>query len=253
MAALKECRKEQENLRLELERSLRMRDDFMSLVAHELRTPLNTLYLETQMRTLQLARGNLAAFGPEQLQKMIARDERQIQSMIRLIEDMLDVARLRSGTLSIRPSPVELIGLLERVINDLALQVAGSGSGLTLHPHPPVCGEWDEFRVEQVIVNLLTNALRHGGGKPVDVSVHSTGSEVRIDVADRGPGISEAERQRISEAFARGAGNGDARGLGLGLYIARQLVEAHGGQLSVRAGEEGGSTFSLTLPLNASY
>ena len=260
VAALEQSRREQEVLlaelsatQLELERSLRMRDDFMSLVAHELRTPLNTLFLETQMRTLQLKRGNLAAFGPEQMPKMIARDERQIQAMIRLIDDMLDVSRIRSGTLSIRPADVELMSLLERVVSDLALQVAGAGSKLTLVPHDPVHGKWDEFRIEQVIVNLLTNALRYGCGLPVEITVHLDGDEVCINVSDQGKGISETELHRIFEPFERGAGNGDVKGLGLGLYISRQLAESHGGRLSVVPGEVCGSVFTLTLPLNAGY
>ena len=110
VAELEQSRKEQQQLveelsatQAELQRSLRMRDDFMSLVAHELRTPLNTLFLESQMRMLQLQRGNLEALGPDRLPAMIARDQRQIQSMIRLIDDMLDVSRIRSGSLSIRP------------------------------------------------------------------------------------------------------------------------------------------------------
>ena len=258
VAALEQSRREQETLlaelsatQLELERSLRMRDDFMSLVAHELRTPLNTLFLETQMRTLQLKRGNLAAFGPDQMPKMIARDERQIQAMIRLIDDMLDVSRMRSGTLSIRPAAVELMGLLERIVSDLSLQVAGSGSKITLVPHDPVHGQWDEFRVEQVIVNLLTNALRYGCAMPVEVSVHLEGDGVRVDVSDQGKGIGDAERQRIFEPFERGTGNRDVKGLGLGLYISRQLAEAHGGRLAVTPGAVCGSVFSLALPLSA--
>jgi CheY-like chemotaxis protein len=142
MEALERSRREQEILlrelnktQEELQRSLRMRDDFMSLVAHELRTPLNTLFLETQMRSLQLKRGNLPAFNPEQMGNMIKRDERQIKAMIRLIDDMLDVSRMKSGTLSIRPAKVELMGLLERVVNDLSLQAAAAGSTLQLAAH----------------------------------------------------------------------------------------------------------------------
>jgi signal transduction histidine kinase len=170
MEALEKSRREQEILlgelnatQAELQRSLRMRDEFMSLVAHELRTPLNTLFLETQMRSLHLKRGNLPAFNPEQMGNMIKRDERQIKAMIRLIDDMLDVSRMKSGTLSIRPAPVELMGLLERVVNDLSLQAAAAGA-ITRAAAPSGEGCWDEFRIEQVVVNLLTNALRYGGG-----------------------------------------------------------------------------------------
>jgi len=260
MEALERSRREQEVLlrelnatQAELQRSLRMRDEFMSLVAHELRTPLNTLFLETQMRSLQLKRGNMPAFNAEQMGNMIKRDERQIKSMIRLIDDMLDVSRMKSGTLSIRPGKVELMALLERVVNDLSLAAAAAGCNLLLLPHPPVEGWWDEFRIEQVVVNLLTNALRYGGGGDVEVSVHpemreDCGLAVRIDVSDHGKGIAPDFIERIFEPYERGAKNGEPKGLGLGLYISRQLATSHGGALTANSAPGQGATFSLTLP-----
>jgi len=255
VAALERSRQEQETLlrelnktQQELQRSLKMRDEFMSLVAHELRTPLNTLFLETQMRSLQIKRGNTAAFAPQQMEAMVQRDERQIKSMIRLIDDMLDVSRMRSGKLSIRPAKCELMNLLERVVSDLSLQAATTGSSLTLQPHERVDGCWDEFRVEQVIVNLLTNALRYGCGQPVDISVAREGDSVRIDVRDGGKGIAPADLERIFEPYERGARNGEPKGLGLGLYISRQLAMSHGGELRVTSQPGEGSTFSLVLP-----
>jgi signal transduction histidine kinase len=237
----------------ELQRSLRMRDEFMSLVAHELRTPLNTLFLETQMRSLQLKRGILPSFNPEQMDTMIKRDERQIKAMIRLIDDMLDVSRMKSGTLSIRPGKVELMRLLERVVNDLGLQAQAADTRFSLVPHAPVEGWWDEFRIEQVIVNLLTNALRYGGGGDVELSVHDVAagagcSTVRIDVRDQGKGIAPDFIERIFEPYERGAKTGETKGLGLGLYISRQLATSHGGELTVQSTVGQGATFSLTLP-----
>jgi signal transduction histidine kinase len=258
MLALERSRQEQETLlrelnqtQQELERSLKMRDEFMSLVAHELRTPLNTLFLETQMRSLQIKRGNTSAFAPQQMEAMVQRDERQIKSMIRLIDDMLDVSRMRSGKLSIRPAQVELMSLLERVVSDLSLQAATTGSSLTLRPHDPVSGCWDEFRVEQVIVNLLTNALRYGCGQPVEVSVERDGACVRIDVRDGGKGIAPGDLERIFEPYERGARNGEPKGLGLGLYISRQLAISHSGELRVSSSAGQGSVFSLVLPCTA--
>jgi signal transduction histidine kinase len=258
MEALEAARREQEVLlrelnatQAELQRSLRMRDEFMSLVAHELRTPLNTLFLETQMRSLQLKRGNLPAFNPEQMNNMIRRDERQIKAMIRLIDDMLDVSRMKSGTLSIRPGRVELMALLERVANDLSLQAAAAGTNVVLAPHPPVEGFWDEFRIEQVVVNLLTNALRYGGGSVVEVSVHDENGKVRIAVRDHGKGIAPDYIDRIFEPYERGARSGEPKGLGLGLYISRQLAKSHGGELTVESTPGEGATFSLTLPCMA--
>ena len=255
MEALERSRREQDtllrelnNTQEELQRSLRMRDDFMSLVAHELRTPLNTLFLETQMRSLQLKRGNLPASSPEQMASMIKRDERQIKAMIRLIDDMLDVSRMKSGTLSIRPARVELMGLLERVVNDLSLQAAAANTAVKLSVHKPVEGWWDEFRIEQVIVNLLTNALRYGGGGTVEVGVEQVGCHVRIDVRDYGKGIAADYIERIFEPYERGAKADEPKGLGLGLYISRQLATSHGGELTVQSTPGLGATFSLLLP-----
>ncbi len=254
--ALEKSRQEQEVLlrelqvtQGELQNAVRMRDDFMSMVAHELRTPLNTLFLEAQLRKMQLDRGNTAVFDAAYLQKMVARDQRQIQSMVRLIDDMLDVSRIRSNRLSIRPSEVDLQALLSRVVANLSNQASAAGSSITLEPGDAVKGVWDEFRVEQVVINLLTNALRYGKGKPVHVSTETTPGGVRIKVRDQGMGISEEDQKRIFEQFERAAGNDGTGGLGLGLFITRQLVEAHGGHIDLESRQGEGSTFIITLPL----
>jgi signal transduction histidine kinase len=255
MEALELARREQQALleklnvaQQELERAVKMRDDFMSIVAHELRTPLNTLYLESQLRRMQLGRGAMAAFEAPQLEAMFARDDRQIRNMVRLIEDILDVSRIRSGTLSVRPVKTELSLLLRRVIDDLDQQAAAAGSSISLHAPQPVEGWWDEFRIEQVVVNLLTNALRYGGGKPVEVSLSPTAEGARIDVRDYGIGISAADQPRIFRQFERAGGGRSADGLGLGLFITQKLVEAHGGSISVASEPGCGSLFSLDLP-----
>jgi len=256
--ALEKSRQEQEVLvqelqatQSELQNAVRMRDDFMSMVAHELRTPLNTLFLEAQLRKMQLDRGNTAFFDTAYLQKMVARDKLQVQNMVRLIDDMLDVTRLRNNRLSIRPSEVNLPALLERVVGNLANQAASSGSSITLHAEQTVIGFWDEFRIEQVLINLLTNALRYGEGQPVDVRMTPLSEGVRIDVRDGGRGISEADQKRIFGQFERAvAREGDKTGgLGLGLYITHQLVQAHGGSIEVESQPGEGSVFTVRLPL----
>lgn len=255
--ALEKSRQEQETLlkelqaaQGELQNAVRMRDDFMSMVAHELRTPLNTLFLEAQLRKMQLDRGNTAIFDAAYLQKMVARDQRQIQSMVRLIDDMLDVSRIRSNRLSIRPSEVDLPALLQRVAGNLANQAAAAGSSITLEAGQPITGTWDEFRIEQVVINLLTNALRYGKGKPVTVSAAPAEGGVRIEVSDQGMGISEEDQRRIFEQFERAAGNDGTGGLGLGLFITQQLVEAHGGRIGVQSEPGQGATFTVTLPMS---
>ncbi len=232
----------------ELERALKMRDDFISLVAHELRTPLNTLHIETQVRLLQLQRGDLTVFNKDRLQTMVERDARQINSMVRLISDMVDVCRVNSGNLSIRPEKINLSQLVARVAGDFALQAEAKGSVMNLAIAEDIFGSWDEFRVEQIIVNLITNALRYGGGKPVSVSLKASGDFVEICVQDEGRGIPANEHQRIFEKFERLGNNEVREGLGMGLYIARQLTEAHGGSLCVSSEIGEGSCFTLRLP-----
>lgn len=254
--ALEQSRQEQEALlkqlqatQNELEHAVRMRDDFMSIVSHEVRTPLNGLILETQLRKLHLAKENAAAFTMEKLHGMVERDERQIQSLIRLIEDMLDVSRIRTGKLSIRPGPFDLSELVSNLIEGFAAQLAAAQSTLTLYADEPVIGVWDEFRIEQVVANLLTNAMRYGARKPIEVKVYSQDGRAHVDVRDQGIGISAENQKRIFQQFERVSSSHAIAGLGLGLFISEQIVAAHGGQITVQSTEGEGSLFRVSLPL----
>ncbi|MFI8372540.1 ATP-binding protein [Pseudomonas helleri] len=254
--ALEQSRREQETLLAqlkvtqgELEHAVRMRDDFMSIVSHEVRTPLNGLILETQLRKMHLARDNAAAFSMDKMQAMVDRDERQIQSLIRLIEDMLDVSRIRTGKLSIRPSTFDLSHTVANLLESFAAQISAAQSQVNFTVCQSVTGQWDEFRIEQVVSNLLTNALRYGARKPVDVSVYVEGGNAIIDVRDQGIGISEENQQRIFHQFERVAGSDVVSGLGLGLFISEQIIAAHNGTISVHSTLGEGALFRVSLPL----
>lgn len=254
--ALEQSRREQEALlkklqttQNDLEQAVRMRDDFMSIVAHEVRTPLNGLILETQLRKMHLARDNAAAFTLDKMHAMVDRDERQIKSLIRLIEDMLDVSRIRTGKLSIRPSRVDLVKLVDNLLQNFAPQVDAAESSVTFSAEGPVEGQWDEFRIEQVISNLLTNALRYGGKGQIDVRVYCHEGQARVEVQDRGIGISEENQKRIFQQFERVSAKTVIAGLGLGLFISEQIVAAHGGSIVVESRINEGALFRVCLPL----
>ena len=256
LQALERGRAEQQQLleqlqvaRGELEHAVRMRDDFMSIVSHEVRTPLNGLILETQLRKLHLARDNADAFTLDKMRAMVERDERQINSLIRLIEDMLDVSRIRTGKLSIRPSRFDLSQLVSGLVENFATQAAAAGSSIHLQCASGVEGVWDEFRIEQVIANLLSNALRYGARRPVHIRVLAQDGEACIEVQDQGIGVSEENQQRIFQQFERVCSQQSVAGLGLGLYISEQIVLAHGGRISVHSSEGEGATFRVSLPL----
>jgi signal transduction histidine kinase len=254
--ALEQSRREQEALlqrlqstQLELEQAVRMRDDFMSIVAHEVRTPLNGLILETQLRKMHLARDNASAFTLDKMHAMVDRDERQIKSLIRLIEDMLDVSRIRTGKLSIRPSRFDLSERVRNLLQNFAAQIDAAESSVTLEAEQPVVGNWDEFRIEQVISNLLTNALRYGAKSPITVKVYSENNQARVEVRDLGIGISEENQQRIFQQFERVTAKHAVAGLGLGLFISEQIVTAHGGTITVESRIGEGALFRVCLPL----
>lgn len=246
--ALEKNRQELHATQLELQHALKMRDDFMSLVGHELRTPLNTLHVDTQIRQMQLKKGDMSAFSAEKLEAMVARDSRQIQSMIRLISDMNDVSRIKNGKLSIRQQTTNLSILLQQTMDDLFQQVQVSGSNFVADIEPDVNGTWDELRLEQIIINLLTNALRYGNGKPIEVSLKTESNCVKVMVRDHGIGIAESEQHRIFDKFERGSIKKVYEGLGMGLYIAKQLAEAHKGTITLESSLGNGATFTLTLP-----
>jgi signal transduction histidine kinase len=240
-------REELQDAKAQLQRAVSMRDDFMSMIAHELRNPLNSVYLQAQLRRKMLS----ASKPPDShaMLKMVERDERQIRSMVRLLDDMLDVSRARTGRLSMAPSPFDLASSVTAVVEAFQDQASAAGVVLTIAAPDSLPIDGDEFRIEQVVTNLLTNALRYGGGKPVAVTVAASGNEALVSVRDQGRGIAEEDQERIFEQFERTDGAADVPGLGLGLYIARQIAQAHQGRLEVRSRAGEGAEFILSLPL----
>jgi signal transduction histidine kinase len=185
--------------------------------------------------------------------KMVERDERQIRSMIRLLDDMLDVSRARTGNLAMSPAPFDLAASVRAVVEAIQEQAVAQGVALTLAAPDSLPLVGDEFRIEQVITNLLTNALRYGQGRPVAVTVGLRGQEPEafVSVRDQGMGIAPEDQERIFEQFERTDGAAQVAGLGLGLYIARQIAQAHQGRLEVRSAPGEGAEFMLVLPLPA--
>jgi signal transduction histidine kinase len=236
----------------ELNKAIQMRDNFMSIVSHELRSPLNTLKLDIYLRRMFVEKGNLDAFSPPNMARMLEADDRQINRLVRLIDDMLDVSRIRTGHLSVRPQRVDLKALVEAVVDRFFNQLMLAGCEARVSIAEPVVGHWDEFRIEQVLINLLTNAMRYGKNAPIDIVVERSGDLARLSVSDRGPGIAAEDQQRIFNQFER-VSKDRARGggLGLGLYISEQIVKAHGGVIAVNSTLGSGTTFVVELPLNS--
>jgi signal transduction histidine kinase len=223
--------------------AVRRRDEFLSVASHELRTPVTALQLAVQ-GLLDLG----SAPEPEHLELAMRSAERCSRRLGMLVHELLEVSRIDAGRLVLATSPFDLARLATDVGTSLQRELNAAGCLLTIRASAPVVGRWDRGRLEQVIANLLTNAARYAGGSPVELSVRQAGLFAQLEVSDHGIGIPLEEQQRIFERFERAAPERHYGGLGLGLYIVRRIVEAHGGTVRVKSQPGQGATFTVELP-----
>ena len=238
---------ERDRLLNELREAVRVRDTFLAIAAHELKTPLTALQL--QIRLLQKSdvrtRAAMSAQELEQAVEMIARQTTRLHV---LIENFLEVVNITSGHMDLDRAPVDL----RQVVNDIvALDHLGrSGPAIVVDLDGQAVGLWDRVRLESVIGNLVSNAVKFGEGKPISIAVSCDGSTARVVVTDNGIGIAREEQARIFGKFERAVSERHYGGFGLGLWVARQIVEAHGGSIRVASEAGKGSTFVVELPLS---
>ncbi|MFL5354926.1 ATP-binding protein [Archangium sp.] len=229
------------------EEAIRLRETFLSVAGHELRTPLLPLQLRLQS-LLRRGRGG-ASLEPSVLLGEVAAVEWQTRRLGQLVDQFLDVSNLVAGNaLELRRKRVDLCELVTGVLEGLQRHIEASGSEVVRELRCPAEGEWDPRRVETVVTGLVHNALKFGQGRPIDVRVVPGPGAVRLVVRDRGIGMSESEQEHIFDRFSRSVSELNYGGLGLGLYISRWVVEAHGGRISVESRPGEGATFTVELP-----
>ncbi len=241
-------KKELKKIQGELELAVAIRDEFMSIASHELKTPLTSLKLETQVRKRNLRKGDPLAFTMERLTKMFDADEKQLNQITHLIDDMLDITRISSGKLVLNLESFDLCELARDLVERSSEQLGAAGCPIKIDVCQSVVGHWDRFRIEQVVMNLLTNAMRYGRDKPILVQVNESKIGAQIVVRDQGMGIAKENHERIFQRFERAVSGSEISGLGLGLYIVRQILEAHHGSIRVESTLGQGSTFIVELP-----
>jgi PAS domain S-box-containing protein len=228
--------------------AIRLRDEFLSIASHELKTPLTSMQLAVQTLQRTIRQGQMPT--PERLSDRLVIVGDQSKRLTRLINELLDISRITAGRLELEVTPTDLAALTHHVAAQFHEELALAGCPLTLHADTPVIGTWDAARIEQVITNLLTNSMKYGKGQPIEIIVDTADGAARLQVRDQGIGIAPEHLERIFERFERAVAPGRFGGMGLGLYICRQIVEAHGGTIRAASRSGQGATFTVTLPLD---
>lgn len=229
--------------------AVRARDEFLSIASHELKTPLTSMKLQAQVRKRNISKGNMDAFSHDKLSRMIHDDEKQINRLSRLVDDMLDISRLTSGKFTFELEETNLNTLIYDVLTRFAPQLEAAGTPVTVIATSQVIGLWDRYRIEQVVSNLITNAMRYGARRPINITVSGDEDRAKLTIQDHGIGIEEKDQARIFQQYERAVSANVVSGLGLGLYIVKEIVETHDGNISVSSSLGKGATFIVDLPL----
>jgi signal transduction histidine kinase len=216
------------------------REDLVSIASHDLKTPLAAIKLRVQRLTR-------AGRDAVELDEELAVIERQVDRMAQLVDSFLQISRVAAGFLDLRLERLDASVLVSEVVARYADQLREAGCTITVDAPQPVVGMWDRARMDQVATNLISNALKFGRGRPIEVSVSTVDHHLRLVVRDFGPGIAGGEQEKIFERFRRATGG--VPGFGLGLWIVRRIVEAHGGSIHVTSQLGAGARFTVELPL----
>lgn len=237
-----------ENSRLfqEAQSAIKIRDEFLSIASHELKTPLTPLKLQIQQLQRMLSQNQIVE--PDRMKRLLSTSNRQISRLSKLIEELLDISRLSRGQLQLELDEFCLSELIEDVAQRFGRQLEEAGCEMQLKLEKDLKVNWDLFRIEQVIVNLLTNAIKYASQKPVVIEAKRDGEDVLILVKDHGIGIAAEDQQRIFKRFERAVSKDHFGGMGLGLYIVSQILQLHNGTISVESELGHGALFQVRIP-----
>lgn len=238
-----------ENARLyqDVKKALTQRDEFISIVSHELKTPITSLKLQMQMASRMASKIGTSTIGIDYVKNLTQNSNAQLDRLSRLVEDLLDISRISSGKLAIRLEKVNLSKLTQEVLARFLDHFNELGIKTCFEIEDDLYYTCDPFRMEQVITNLLSNAIRYGENRPVKVSLKNEGNRFLFQVEDHGRGIAQDDIDRIFNRFERAISTHDVRGMGLGLYITRQIVLAHHDEIHVKSEPGKGTTFTVEL------
>ena len=238
-----------ENARLyrDAREAVRARDEFLSIASHELKTPLTTLQLQVQ-GLIRRIRSGVRESPVETVAARLTTAERQVERLTGLINNLLDISRITAGRLDLDLEPVDLCAVVREGAARAREDSSRAGCEIRLDADGPCMGRWDRLRIEQVVTNLLSNAVKYGAGRPIEIAVGGDEVLARLTIRDHGIGIPPEHQARIFERFERAVSDRHYGGLGLGLWIVRQIVDALGGSIIVESESGKGSVFTVNLP-----
>jgi signal transduction histidine kinase len=227
----------------ELAEALSAREDFLSIASHELKTPLTSLKLE-----VQLAQRQINKFDPDKMSKILNNCLNQTNVLNEFISDLLDDSRIRGGQLNLTKQKLNLSNLVVGVVDRLSQQLANADIKTDLALEENLFGQWDRHRIEQVMMNLVSNAIKYAPQASLHIQTKKIGARALLIVKDTGGGIQLDQPEQIFERYTRGNSEHSIGGLGLGLYIVKRIVEAHDGTISVQTRVNEGAEFLIELP-----
>ena len=227
-----------------LEAELKLRDEFFSTVAHELRNPLNALHLT--LAGLARAQSGASPMTPDQVVARINRASTQVMRLSKMVDDMLDVSRISSGRFQLQNEKFDSVVIVHDVIERMKDQAGPDQISVTMPPS--LILHCDRVRFAQVVSNLLSNAIQYGEYKPIEIHLRTDDDTVRLSVIDHGIGIAAEDQERIFERFEKLGKESPNVRFGLGLWIAREVIGAMHGKVSVSSELGKGSAFTIELP-----
>lgn len=232
----------------DLEAALRSRDEFLSIASHELKTPLTSLKLQLQMSNRRVSKEPENSPIKKELTKSLDIGIRQVDSLTRLVDDLLDVSRIQTGVLTLSMEEFNLSELVEEILYRFEEQLRLAGCVLRKNLDPALSGKWDRNRIEQILVNLIFNAIKYAPGTEITISTRKENDRAMIEVADQGAGIDKSKIEIIFDRFTRVGSPHNVGGLGLGLFITKKIVELHAGKIHVDTAPGEGAKFIVSLP-----
>jgi PAS domain S-box-containing protein len=235
----------------ETKRAVKAREDFISVASHELRTPLTSLKMRIDLLGMLIERGKFPKEVHDALSPIVSELRPDIVKFTRLIEVLLDFSKHAGSKLHLKIENCNLSKVITEEVERLRPEFTSHKTELISNIKEKILGECDQVRVQQVVTNLLMNAMKFGNNNPVTINVTNNETEIFIEVKDQGIGISQHDLERIFQPFERAVSEKHFGGLGLGLFITKQIIERHGGKISVKSGDGHGTTFTASLPLKA--